>query len=344
MSYYDIRNHATQKRNSSNGDMSLKQAFERDVNKQMEGDDHDKSEGDGEESDIKKRPVSPSSTLVEDDLELAQKKDPPPRFSRIHDYGPAPIPAPVIIERDPPQREKRRGIFIPMPIFILLAILFFFMGTLLFVYTIIGLYNNRPAALLNFGGPQPAPIDGCNCADKGIHIAPNFVMGDQAKTVTTTVTLTPSAVAADAKTSSSSSSSTTKKSKSTTTPTPSTKVVEVTPPPKLITSTSLLAVGPDGKPLPTTTLHSTRTIAPTISTAKPDANKEASIKSVLKSAKTALDITVSGSDLNPLTSDLPKPTSSKTTKDKDKNSTKTKEKDEEPTPCDPSSLTNSCQH
>lgn len=324
--------------------MSFKLDFERGVNKMLQREDqHRPIDGpEAEEPNLKKRYDAASPVHEEEDCELAAKKDTPPRFSTLFTAA----PAPVIVERDPPREKKRSGVFIPMPIFILLAALFFFMSTLLFVYTIIGLYNNRPAGLVNFGGPSPAPIDACDCADKhaGINIAPNFVMGPSGKTETVTVTLTPSAaVAADAKTSSSS-STTTKSSTKKTPSTTSTKIVKVTPPPHIATSTAVIAVGPDGKPLPTSTIHSTKTVAATTSKNKAD-KKEASINSALESAKSKLGITVSTSLLNPETTlQKPSPTTKTKKTDKDKSTKTSKKKDSEPTPCDPDSLTNSCQH
>lgn len=334
--------------------MSFKRAFERNVNKQLQEEGQNRAPA-VEDSNIKKHHDAASPTHEEEDCELSAKKDRPPRFSTLF----AGAPPPVIVERDPP-REKKSGVFIPMPLFILLAVLLFLMSTFLFAYTIIGLYNNRPAGLLDIGGPSPAPIDGCNCADKqaGINIAPNFVMPQARSTVTVTITASRTDVLPDSQTSQTSSTSlnlnseakavasevksmlgTLLPSKATTTPSPADpKIVTVTPPPHIFTSTNIIAVDPNGN---TVTLSTTQSAAKTSS--KRDKSEKASIKSVMSSVNSAIHPDVSSTGTlqafsPPLTLDKPSPT------EKADTAKSTETKAAGPTPCDPLNLALNCQH
>lgn len=340
--------------------MSFKRAFERNVNKELQGENRSQRSGEApvEDVNIKKHHDASRSHDEEEDYELSEKKDRPPRFSTLF-AGP---PPPVIVERDPP-REKRSGVFVPMPLFILFAVLLFLMSTFLFAYTIIGLYNNRPAGLLDVGGPSPAPIDGCNCAEKqaGINIAPNFVLGDAKSTTTVTITASRTDVLPDSETSRSSSTSLNQKSeakavasqlqsmlstllpsKATTTSKPdSTKIVTVTPPPSITKSTTLIAVDPNGN---TITLSST---TKSKTTSKPDddnnADKDANKKSVTSSVKSAADADSSNTETHKATTSPSKKDKPSST-EKRTSTTSKQENAAGPTACDPLDLVNNCQH
>ncbi|KAK5173374.1 uncharacterized protein LTR77_002055 [Saxophila tyrrhenica] len=193
--------------------MPFKQVFERRVNRNMrEGEPGPGPDEEArEEADVKSDPDSKTFEHEEEDIELSEKKDRPPRFSTLFTQ-PAP---PQIVERYV-EPKRRSGVTLPTPLFVILAIVLFFESTLLFAYTIIGLYNNVPQGVLPFGPGSTATVDSCNCGggQAGINISPNFILpGGNAETVT--VTADTSTVLEKTTTSTSTSSSSSSSSSST---------------------------------------------------------------------------------------------------------------------------------
>jgi hypothetical protein len=188
--------------------MPFKQVFERRVNSNMQEEEAGPAprEEAVEDHDMKKAHDEKQPQWEEEDIELSGKKDRPPRFSTLFEGA----PAPQIIERIVEPRKKS-GVYIPTPLFIVLAIALFFESTLLFAYTIIGLYNNLPYGVLPFGKSSSSTVEGCNCSDgqAGINIAPNFYLPGAKEAVT----LSGSSVMSSSSSSSSTSSSTTNNSK-----------------------------------------------------------------------------------------------------------------------------------
>ena len=149
--------------------MPFNQAFVRDVNRNMQ-EDAPVCEP-NEEANIKKHLKAGEAKGEEEDYELSEKKDRPPRFSTL--FGG--IPPPQIIERYMEPPKKRKGVYIPLPLFIILAIILFFESTLLFAYTIIALDNNLPSGLFPIGSTR---VDDCNYAQQpAINVAPKFFVG-----------------------------------------------------------------------------------------------------------------------------------------------------------------------
>ncbi|QIX00439.1 hypothetical protein AMS68_005956 [Peltaster fructicola] len=189
------------------------------------------------------------------DYEIHSKKDaPPPRFSTIFDTKPQPILAaePVI---ESPRRRRRNGVFIPMPIFVLLAILFFLESIVLFAYTAIGLYNQLPGRLVTtIHGPTAAACDLAPPVEHQaapINIAPNFVVGGAGGQSTVTETVTVTFMGRESSTllpslSSTSSSSTVSSSttSSTTSSAPSMAIVTFTPGGGVVTSVVFVTPSP----------------------------------------------------------------------------------------------------
>lgn len=171
--------------------------------------------------DTKQRP---SSTYASDkdsgeeeavDMDLHHKKDHPPRFSTLFTQQqpqpqpqpavPAPLPQPVYLEPYPPPKTRKSGIYIPTPLFVLLISILFFESTLLFAYTIIGLYGNMPQPLLAMTGMSNTQTNNLTpqaCENRAVNISPNFYVGDDHThhgtdtPTTTTTTATPSLSAA----------------------------------------------------------------------------------------------------------------------------------------------------
>lgn len=146
-----------------------------------------------DDSDIKKRPLSPKrddGPEAEDlDMSYKRQKSLPPRFSTIFDTGKSaqPLPAqpstPRIVECCHRESGKKGGIHLSTPAFVFLVIVLLFESTLLFAYTVIGLYQNTPLAFLGAVG-VPTPVDGCHCGSaaadskqSAINFAPKFVFG-----------------------------------------------------------------------------------------------------------------------------------------------------------------------
>jgi len=265
--------------------MSLEQDYEKHGNLSSHSKDASQSSSDSQQN---QRPKSSHSSFEHEDAVLSEKKDRPPRFSTVFAKPTPPIP---YRDDDPPRERKRSGVFIPMPLFILFTALLLLMSTFLFAYTVIGLYNNRPAGLLS----QPSPINGCDCA--GIKFAPNFLLGDAKATVTVTAG---EAVLPQAQTE-------VKKS-----PSPSsTKLVVVTPKPIVVSSTAIVAVNQNGK---TITPSSSKTKGTSKSTGGKDAQK-------VKKDTTA--VVPASTHEKKSTTTSAKTTSKTTKKDKDKITTST---------------------
>ncbi|TKA27803.1 hypothetical protein B0A50_04904 [Salinomyces thailandicus] len=174
--------------------MPIRKVFERNVNENMQT---NSEAGPTPPSEITATPTeskkftSPSTPDFEAaDVEGSEKKGHPPRFSTL--YGIAPPPQPRS-EPEPDQHQlqpiQRSGIHLSTPIFAGLMLLLFFESTLLFAYTVIGLYNNTPSSLLPFGSPSTQ----CRCEDTrapAVNIAPNFMLPQAPATVTVTETET----------------------------------------------------------------------------------------------------------------------------------------------------------
>jgi hypothetical protein len=172
--------------------MSFPNNFEEDVNRNMQEDTEQRDHS--EEKNIKKH--LDAKCEQEEDHELSEKKDRPPRFSTLFDG----TPPPQIVERYIEQpRQKKRGIWIPLPLFIILAIILFFETTLLFAYTIIALDNNLGSGLFPISKTR---LDTCP-DQQAINVAPKFYLGaansepgavpDKAPTTTTSSTTKPTA-------------------------------------------------------------------------------------------------------------------------------------------------------
>ncbi|KAM3414954.1 hypothetical protein BST61_g10092 [Cercospora zeina] len=159
----------------------------------------------------------PSSQF--DGQESHDKKDYPPRFSTLFGAAPpAPPPPPPSPPREYvrgyyPEPQKRSGIHMPLALFIVLMITLFFESTIIFAYTIIGLYNNAPARLFPWAGQGQGSAVAAVCHSSqqpAINIAPNFVLPAQgeAEHMTELVTITASPSTTSTSTTSSTSTST----------------------------------------------------------------------------------------------------------------------------------------
>lgn len=234
--------------------MPFRQSFEDHVNRNMQ-DDTDNSEH-FEEIKVKQRPDTKAAlSTEEEDHELSEKKDRPPRFSTLFTQPP---PPPQIVERyiEPPRQQKKKGIYIPLPLFIILAIILFFETTLLFAYTIIALDNNLGRGLFPFVGGTRTNT----CPEQqAINVAPKFYMGSaQSGPVLPDKAPSPSTTTAtETETTTSISVSTQKPTAFGKTQT--TEVVVVTPTPTIPSSTLLLTVDENGSTLTPST--STKTVA-----------------------------------------------------------------------------------
>jgi hypothetical protein len=150
---------------------------------------------------------------AEDDFD--HKKDRPPRFSTLMGVAPKPAsspppppplppppPPPVFFhEYYPPPREHRRGVYVSMPLFIVFVLILFFESTLLFGYTLIGLYGNAPTGMFSWSKTNTTTTEcACGYTVPSINIAPNFIIpgAAQAKDVILTTTPTSSTSAASA--------------------------------------------------------------------------------------------------------------------------------------------------
>ncbi|GIZ49785.1 hypothetical protein CKM354_001281200 [Cercospora kikuchii] len=186
--------------------MSFSSHFEKKANEEMMHEDGQPGRAPAEMEDADmalKKNGYPSSQHDEQ-----EKKDYPPRFSTLFGVAPpAPPPPPPHTPREYvrehyPEPKRRSGIHMPLALFIVLMITLFFESTIIFAYTIIGLYNNAPARLFPWAGQGTAVAATCGGSGQqqpAINIAPNFVIPGQAgaeqQHVTTeliTITATPS--------------------------------------------------------------------------------------------------------------------------------------------------------
>ena len=169
----------------------------------------------------------PSPQLDVDFHELSEKrKSQPPRFSTIFGSAPPPPPPPPreYVQEHYPEPRKKSGIHMSWPVFFLFVAILFFSWTIIFAYTVIGLYNNAPARLFPWAGQGAAFAAACDCnavqaeRQPAINIAPNFVVPQQKEAVTQlvtvsatpiTVTATPITITATPSISSSTSTTTT---------------------------------------------------------------------------------------------------------------------------------------
>ncbi|KAK5113874.1 hypothetical protein LTR85_010407 [Meristemomyces frigidus] len=168
--------------------MPFKNVFERRVDENMQQAEAGKAppaetvDADPEMK-IELPPPTPDIEAEAQDHEWTEKKDHPPRFSTLFS---APVPQPPRQFESYPEPKRKSGVFLPTPLFIILAVILLFESTVLFAYTVIGLYNNLPSRLV----PGAA---GCACEgidrQPMVNIAPNFVVPQAPAAVTQTVTM-----------------------------------------------------------------------------------------------------------------------------------------------------------
>ncbi|KJX95395.1 hypothetical protein TI39_contig4116g00017 [Zymoseptoria brevis] len=149
--------------------MAFQEEFEMSVNENMQDDDqHGRAPSfdDGKGADMKRRHFH--ETEAED---FNDKKDQPPRFSTLMGVAPKPAQPQPPPPPPPPQfyheyylppREPRRGVYLSMPIFIVFVLVLFFESTLLFAYTIFGMYYNAPIGMFSWSQSNTT-IAGCAC-------------------------------------------------------------------------------------------------------------------------------------------------------------------------------------
>ncbi|KXT07712.1 hypothetical protein AC579_7858 [Pseudocercospora musae] len=199
--------------------MHFKEAFETSLNDHMyENDDGQPGRAPPAEADmdIKKKEYPPPQPDVQDH-ELSEKKDHPPRFSTLFGSTPAPAPQPAqreYVRQYYPEAKRKSGVFIPMPLFIIFAIILFFESTILFAYTVIGLYNNAPSRLFPWAGAGVATTTAVceHNQPPSIVNAPNFIVPGQGQAqgteiMTQYVTISPSQTSTSTSSITSSSSS-----------------------------------------------------------------------------------------------------------------------------------------
>jgi hypothetical protein len=233
-----------------------------------------------EEDNIKKHLDAKGPEPEEEDYELHEKKDRPPRFSTL--FGGS--PPPQIVERYIEQpKKKRSGVYIPLPLFIVLAIILFFESTLLFAYTIIALDNNLPSGLFPIGSSTSTRLDGCSCAQQpAINVAPKFFMGPSQ-----VANKAPSLPDAHSTTTTSKTSSTSSTTKPTAKGTAHTSVVvTVTPTPVAKTSVINLTVDENGSTISPTKVTSFTTIPAPSGGSKKRASVQSALESII-SAKSS---------------------------------------------------------
>jgi hypothetical protein len=261
--------------------MSFKKTFEKRLNRNMQ---NDSETGGSSSSNIDDIDIKTQPKEVDDvDYDRNMKKEaPPPRFSTI--FGPAapavrppPTPSPRREYFPPPQRKS--GIWMPWSMFTILAVMLFLESTVLFTYTVIGLYNNTPSRLLalagqGLGGSMPYgmcdPLRATAPQPAAVNFAPNFVMPQAAAlatsaTVTVTVTTTASVSVVTSSTSSDSASvasafaSQLASMLKPTSTSANAGVLTVTAPVQMVTETKV--VGPSTQPPTTTSVPSETTAA-----------------------------------------------------------------------------------
>ncbi|KAI7554999.1 hypothetical protein KC331_g162 [Hortaea werneckii] len=173
--------------------MPFRKTFERRVNEEMQDNAEAGPAPRPEPMDPypdSKKPISPSTPDIEaEDIEWSEKKDQPPRFSTL--FGVTPPPADREPENlpVPPRRQPTRGVTLSKPIFVGIVVILLFESTLLFAYTVIGLYKNAPAGIF----PGMGASVGCRCEEApqpAINIAPNFMVPQSQSEARETVTVT----------------------------------------------------------------------------------------------------------------------------------------------------------
>ncbi|KAK0354021.1 hypothetical protein LTR94_014289 [Friedmanniomyces endolithicus] len=275
--------------------MPFSPTFEKQVNSNMR--EEDNPDQYAQESKGGRMPT-PQLEAEAEDADVSEKKDRPPRFSTLFGAAPA-LPAREFESYPAPSRKS--GIWMPTSLFVLFAVILLVESTLLFAFTVIGLYNNLPSRLI----PSAAPA---------INIAPNFIMpqGQAIITQTTTVTVLGnglfSSIAVPSSTSVPSTaeaasnlfgmlegigtppSSTKPSSSATHTPgvATSTMILSQMPPPQeTINSVKLVTVDPSGSTLPARpTVTATTVIDPLQAAAASSAN--AAAKSSIEAAMAGL--------------------------------------------------------
>ncbi|KAI6830806.1 hypothetical protein KC332_g7078 [Hortaea werneckii] len=175
--------------------MPFRKTFERRVNEEMQENAEAGPAPRPESMDPypnSKKSIPPSTPDMEaEDIEWSEKKDQPPRFSTL--FGVTPPPAPREPENlpVPPRRQPTRGVTLSTPIFVGIVVILLFESTLLFAYTVIGLYKNIPSGIIpGMGAPA-----GCRCNEDSrpaINIAPNFMIPQSQSEATETITVTTS--------------------------------------------------------------------------------------------------------------------------------------------------------
>ncbi|KAI7357876.1 hypothetical protein KC354_g9864 [Hortaea werneckii] len=245
--------------------MPFRKTFERRVNEEMQ--DHTEAGPAARPESMdpypdSKKPISPSTPDIEaEDIEWSEKKDQPPRFSTLFGVTPPPAHREPEALPVPQRRQPTRGVTLSTPIFVGIVVILLFESTLLFAYTVIGLYKNVPSGII----PGMGASVGCRCEEApqpAINIAPNFMVPQSQSEATETVTVTthpspsPESTTSTPTTSTTTSSTT---STSTTSSDPASQAAAIVASMlgKLSTSTS--------SPPPTTTA-STTTSSPTKST------------------------------------------------------------------------------
>ncbi|RMY83669.1 hypothetical protein D0862_11631 [Hortaea werneckii] len=173
--------------------MPFRKTFERRVNEEMQ----DNTEagpaprpGSTDTYPDSKKPIPPATPDIEaEDIEWSEKKDQPPRFSTLFGVTPPPAHREPEILPVPQRRQPTRGVTLSTPIFVGIVVILLFESTLLFAYTVIGLYKNAPAGIF----PGMSASAGCRCeeaAQPAINIAPNFMVPQSQSEATETVTVT----------------------------------------------------------------------------------------------------------------------------------------------------------
>ncbi|GAB1733758.1 hypothetical protein NU195Hw_g8826t1 [Hortaea werneckii] len=285
--------------------MPFRKTFERRVNEEMQENAEAGPAPRPESMDPypnSKKPIPPATPDMEaEDIEWSEKKDQPPRFSTL--FGVTPSSAPREPENlpVPPRRQPTRGVTLSTPIFVGLVVILLFESTLLFAYTVIGLYKNVPSGII----PGVGASAGCRCNEDprpAINIAPNFMIpqsqNEATETVTVTTTPSPSppgstttskpsststststtssdpasqaaalvaSMLGQLSTSTSSPSPTTTTSTSSSSPTKSTTIITETPSQSTVRSTKLVTVNAEGSTLPSSprsTVTSTKLVGP----------------------------------------------------------------------------------
>ena len=98
-------------------------------------------------------------------------------FQDAHVPSPSPPPPPQVPQQEMPYRLPTvqpesvflsylppRRIWIPTPLFVLVFMVFFFESSVLFVYTVVGLFNNLPPTRISMSAS-----DSCNCVPLSEH-------------------------------------------------------------------------------------------------------------------------------------------------------------------------------